>query len=259
MQTSKFKIHAKLYLSEFIGTGLLVLIGLSIVIFNWGEGSITARYIPSAPARRLLSGFLFGCTGCIISLSPVGKISGAHINPAVSYAFWLRGKMRTKVMLGYVISQMLGAVAGCLPLLFWGKQGASVNYGNTIPGQAGVFAAYAGETITTMMLIIVVFFFVGNKALRNYTPYAMPLLYCLMVWAEAPLSGCSTNPARSFGPAVISNVYTAFWLYIAAPLTGVLIVVAIFKWLRLRHYSFIEAARMAYHDRQSPKALMSKQ
>lgn len=90
----------KLFLAEFIGTALLLAVGLSAVILNWGEGSFVAGLLPSAPLRRLLTGFMFGSTGCLITLSPVGKISGAHINPAVSLAFWMRGKMKTKALVG---------------------------------------------------------------------------------------------------------------------------------------------------------------
>ena len=163
----------KLFASEFIGTGLLLTIGLSAVIFDFGTGSIMQQLIPSVPLRRLLTGFLFGSTGCLITLSPVGRISGAHINPMVSIAFWMRGKMKNFALVGYIISQMLGAVVGCIPLLLWYKEGKSVNYGNTVPGKAGILAAFTGEMITTACLILVIFTFVGSKKtaqLHHRTP-----------------------------------------------------------------------------------------
>lgn len=238
-----------------IGTALLLSVGLSIVIFNWGEGSAMIKFIPSEPERRALTGFLFGCTGCLVTLSPVGKISGAHINPAVSIAFWLKGKMKTKAMAGYIISQMTGSVIGCLPLLLWGNQGKSIAYANTIPIEGNIAGAFWGEVLTTACLIIVLFVFVGSRRLRNYTPFTMPFLYGFMVWMEAPLSGCSTNPARSFGPAVVSGVFTGYWLYWIAPLTGVLIVVGLFRILRLYRYYRIEAARVSYHNSHTHESL----
>src|SRR6516225_7360463 len=110
----KKSIEARLLISEAVGTGCLLFFGLSIVIFNWGEGSPVASWIPSEGLRRLVTGFLFGLIGCLVTLSPVGKISGAHINPVVSMAFWLRGKMRASTMIGYILSQMIGAIIGCL-------------------------------------------------------------------------------------------------------------------------------------------------
>ena len=244
-----------LLLSEFIGTALLLLIGLSVVIFFWGEGSAMTHLIPNESLRRAVTGFFFGFTGCLISLSPVGRISGAHINPVVSFAFWLRGKMKTKAMIGYITSQMLGAVAGSCFLLLWGEQGKSISYGNTVPGSGGMMAAFYGELFTTAGLITVLFLFAGRKSLRHFTPYSIPFLYCVMVCVESPLSGCSTNPARSFGPAVVIGVYTGYWLYWLAPVCGTLLVVVIFKLLRLHHYYRLETARVSYHNSPTPESI----
>ena len=222
----------KAYLSEFVGTALLVLVGLSMVIFINGKGSPVLKIIPDAGLRRAISGFLFGTTGCLITISPVGKISGAHINPMVSIAFWLRGNMQFKNLAGFVAAQMAGAALGCLPLLLWGKQGLSMDYGATIP--IGISAAFIGEIWTTFVLIAVILFFTSHERLKNFTPFMMPVIYCIMVFIEAPVSGTSTNPARSFGPAVVSNVWSGYWLYWVAPLIGMLIAVLVFNvgWLQ---------------------------
>jgi aquaporin Z len=247
--------NIKLYLSEFVGTALLLTVGLSFVIFNWGDGTIMDRWIPDQGLRRAITGFLFGTTGCLITLSPVGKISGAHINPAVSFGFWLCGKMTNSAFAGFVIAQLLGAVVGSIPLLLWGQQGNSINYGNTVPGQDGIVPAFIGEMLTTACLIILLYFFVGNKRLRAYTPYTIPLLYSFMVWAESPLSGCSTNPARSLGPAVISGVYNGSWLYLIAPICGVLLVLGLVKLFSIKWHWHIGAARLSYHDHPTPEAI----
>jgi len=222
----------KAYLSELMGTALLVLVGLSVVIFINGKGSPIIKLIPDPGTRRAISGFLFGTTGCLIAVSTVGKISGAHINPIVSIAFWLRKTMQFKNMLGYVIAQMAGAAIGCLPLLFWGGQGRSVEFGATIPLQ--IHAAFIGEIWTTFCLIAVILFFTSHDKIKNFTPFMMPIIYCAMVYVEAPLSGTSTNPARSFGPAVVSMVWTGYWLYWLAPITGMLLAVLLFNvgWLK---------------------------
>jgi aquaporin Z len=228
-----------IYLSECIGTALLVAVGLSIVIFNNGDGSPIRTWIPDAGARRALTGFLFGVTGCGITLSPVGRISGAHINPIVSIAFWLRKRMFTRHMLGYILAQLVGAVIGGLPLLLWGRQGASVGYGNTVPVTGEIPAAFAGETVTSFLLIAGIFIFTGHRKLRRFTPFLMPPLYCVMVFAEGALSGTSTNPARSLGPAVISHIWTAWWLYWLAPLAGTFLAVWLFNRPALRYWKVL--------------------
>lgn len=222
----------KAFLSEFVGTALLVLVGLSAVIFINGKGSPILNLIPNDGTRRAITGFLFGTTGCLITLSPVGKISGAHINPMVSIAFWLRKNMQFKNMAGFVIAQMAGAAIGCLPLLFWGEQGKSIQYGATVPPQ--IDTAFIGEIWTTFVLIVVILFFTSNDKIKNFTPFTMPIIYCIMVFVEAPVSGTSTNPARSFGPAIISTVWNGYWLYWIAPIIGMLIAVLVFNvgWLK---------------------------
>jgi aquaporin Z len=117
------------YLSEFIGTAALVLVGLSLVILMFGAGSPVAGLIPGEGLRRLLTGFLFGTTGACIALSPVGKESGAHINPAVTLAFRLMGKLDLRTTLGYIGAQLAGAVVGAVSFLLWGVMGRSVAFG----------------------------------------------------------------------------------------------------------------------------------
>ncbi len=82
--------------AEFVGTALLVLVGLSLVILMFGAGSPVARAVPDEGLRRLITGFLFGTTGALIALSPVGRESGAHINPVVTLGFWLMGKLDSR-------------------------------------------------------------------------------------------------------------------------------------------------------------------
>src|SRR5512137_558596 len=122
-------------LAELIGTALLVLVGLSLVIFMFGTGSPMARLLPNEALRRLITGFFFGTTGALIALSPVGKESGAHINPVVTIGFWLFGKIELRLVCGYIVAQLTGACLGCLPLLAWGEMGQSVAFGATLPGQ----------------------------------------------------------------------------------------------------------------------------
>ncbi|HTV61180.1 MAG TPA: aquaporin [Verrucomicrobiae bacterium] len=228
------KVPWPTYVSEFVGTALLIIMGLSFVIFDFGSGSPVVALLPDPGTRRAITGFFFGATGALIAVSPVGKISGAHINPVVTLAFHLKGKMALRDTIAYIVAQFAGAVAGAVPLWCWGPMGRSVNYGVTVPGPGdSVWAALCGEAVTTIGLIVGLFVFLGHKKLRQFTPLLFPFLYSLMVYLEAPLSGTSTNPARSVGPAVVADVWTAWWIYFVGPLAGMLIGIALheFTWL----------------------------
>ncbi len=237
--------------AELIGTALLVGVGLSIVILDFGQGSPMIQLVPSEGGRRLITGFLFGTTGALIAISPLGKESGAHINPAVTLAFWLMGKLSARIALGYTFAQLIGAVAGALPLLAWGTMGRSIAFGATLPGAAyGTGWALLGETATTFSLVSGLFFFLQHHRLRVYTPALFPFLYATLVFLEANISGTSTNPARSFGPAVISGEWHGWWVYWLGPLLGTLLGVAVYR-LTARYWSTIEVAKLYHfaHDR----------
>jgi glycerol uptake facilitator-like aquaporin len=144
----------RIFLSELVGTAVLLLVGLSLVIFMFGAGSPMERIAPSLVLRQTITGFLFGCVGATIALSSVGKESGAHINPAVTLGFWLMHKLDARTAVGYVFAQLIGACVGCLPLLAWGSMGRSVNFGPTVPGEGyTTWTVLMGEAITTFGLV----------------------------------------------------------------------------------------------------------
>jgi aquaporin Z len=240
------KIPWQTYLSELIGTALLVGIGLSVVIFDFGTGSPVAAILPDAGIRRLITGFLFGATGAAIAYSRVGRVSGAHINPVVTLAFCIKGKFSSRDTIGYILAQFAGAIAGSILLLLWGWEGRSVNFGGTTPGTGyTIWDALAGEIITTICLMVGLFTFLGHRKLRHYTPLLFPFLYAIMVYLEAPVSGASTNPARSLGPSVVSGVWSGWWIYFIGPLIGMFIGVAIHRFSGLKRFE-VEIAKI-YH------------
>jgi aquaporin Z len=235
----------RIFFSELIGTALLVLVGLSFVIFMFGSGSPMARILPSEGLRRLITGFLFGTTGALIALSPVGKESGAHINPIVSFGFRLMGRLSLKLTLVYVIAQLAGAIVGCVPLLLWGSMGKSVEFGATWPGQRySTTEAFLGELVTTFVMISLLTRFLAYRKIRPFTPALFPPLYSFMVWAEAPISGTSTNPARSLGPSVISGQWQGWWIYWIGPMLGTLLALMAFSYLAKQ----IEVAKLYHFD-----------
>lgn len=246
MNGEKFKLFPwRLFFSELIGTALLVLVGLSVVILMFGTGSVMAHLIPDEGLRRLITGFLFGTTGASIALSPIGKISGAHINPVVTLAFRLMGKLDRRTTVGYLVAQLVGAVVGSLPLLLWGAMGKSIAFGATWPGPGvALSTALLGEVVTTFTMVTLLAVFLAFRNIRPFTPFIFPPLYAIMVWLESPLSGTSTNPARTLGPAVISGEWQDWWIYWWGPIAGMFLAVLVCSFLAKR----IEVAKLYYFD-----------
>src|SRR3954469_5776698 len=98
--------------AELVGTALLLVTGLSIVIFMFGSGGPMEQYVPSVKLRQIITGFLFGGTGALIAISALGRESGAHINPVVTMTFWLFNKIKWNIAIIYVLAQLIGAVIG---------------------------------------------------------------------------------------------------------------------------------------------------
>ena len=239
------------FLAEFIGTGVLLLAGLSLVIAMYGAGSPIAARIPDMHTRMIISGFIFGAIGGSIALSNVGKVSGAHINPVVTLGFWLMGKITTPVAIGYVVAQLAGAIVGCLPLLLWGAMGQSIDFASTVPGTGySTTAALIGEVVTTFGLVSALCIFIGYRPFRRFTPAMIPFLYAFMVPLEAPISGTSTNPARSLGPAVISGQWDGWWIYWLGPLLGMVVAILFFSFLGLK----VEQAKLYHFESDDRKA-----
>jgi aquaporin Z len=211
----------RLFLCELSGTAALVLVGLSVVIGMFGSGSPMTQLMPDEGLRKLITGFLFGTTGASIALSLVGKESGAHINPAVTMVFWLFHKLDRRTAIIYVLGQLVGGVLGSLPLLAFGARGRSIAFGATLPGAGySTQAVLLGEVVTTFAMVSLLLIFIGFRRLRPFTPGIFPPLYAIMVYFEAAISGTSTNPARSLGPALISGQWDGWWIYWVGPLLG---------------------------------------
>jgi len=248
--------HWRLYAAEFLGTALLVAVGGSFVILDFAAKSPVPHLLPSPALRRALTGCLFGSTGAAIALSPIGRESGAHINPVVTLAFVLRGSLHRGVAGGYIASQMLGGVVGALGLLLFGPLGRSVHWAATTVGPGGPVPALLGETGATALLILGIFVFVGSKRLRPYTPALFPVLYAVLVLVEAPLSGTSTNPARSLGPDVAGQFWRGWWVDVAGPLLGMDLALLALRLPTLRRFK--EEVAKLYHFHWNPHGLLAR-
>ena len=235
----------RLFLCELCGTAVLVMAGLSVVIGMFGSGSPMTHLIPSESLRKLITGFLFGTIGASIALSLAGKESGAHINPSVTMVFWLFRKLDGRTAVVYLLGQLAGGIIGALPLLAFGARGRSVAFGATLPGAGySTLAVLLGEIATTFTMVSLLCVFIGFRHLRPFTPAIFPPLYAMMVFLEASISGTSTNPARSLGPALVSGQWRGWWIYWVGPLLGALLASLVCSFLAKR----ITVAKLYYFD-----------
>ncbi|GHO71309.1 hypothetical protein KSC_102010 [Ktedonobacter sp. SOSP1-52] len=200
------RLHWPEYGSELLGTTFLVFIVLSVVTLMFGSGSPLATVLPNRSARRLMTGLILAASGPLVAISPLGKLSGAHLNPALSLAFWLQGKMHPHDLVGYLASQLLGAVLGAgVAVLIWKERVASVHNGITAPGMGyPIWSVFLIEMGLTCLLVLAIFLFLSSHRLMHWTPFMTWLLVAFFYWLVAPISGSSLNPARSFGPALVS-------------------------------------------------------
>ena len=200
--------------SELFGTFLLVLVAAGGGLLH-ATGQISLASAVVAPGLMVMAIILF-----------MGAVSGAHLNPAVSLAFAMRGDFPWVRVPGYIIVQLLGATLACLFLLaVFGDVG---NLGATLPGPGYEnWQALLMEVALTAALVSVI---LGTaSAAQNVGAIAAlgvgGYIALAGLWS-APVSGTSMNPARSFGPALVGTDFSSYWVYVVGPLAGALIAVA---------------------------------
>jgi aquaporin Z len=228
-------LHWAEYTAELVGTTFNIFVGLSAIVFNFGQGLPMEHLIPDRSIRLLITGLIFSGSGALFAISPLGKLSGGHISPSVTLAFWAHGKMHIQDAVGYIIAQFMGAILGAILLvLLWGKYAATVYNGMTLPGVGyALWFVFLAEVFITFLLVLSIFLFVSNPRLMRWTPLMVWLLITAIVWLEAPISGTSLNPARSIGPAFVTGLWRDQWLYCIAPPLGALLAVAMFRRLSM--------------------------
>lgn len=206
------------YFAELFGTFLLVFIGTGAIIFDKQIHSIGDIGIALA----------FGMAVCLAILL-FGKISGAHINPAVSIALAFSGSLKLQKLSGYLIMQLLGALLASWFLFLIFPEDELL--GATIPS-ISVLNAFLWEFFLTFMLMLGIFVCANtSKLLKTLLPYIIGFIVFLEAYLAGPLTGASMNPARSIAPLLFSSNAHLIWLYTLAPITGALF--AFFVWRKM--------------------------
>ncbi|HEY9639987.1 MAG TPA: aquaporin [Coleofasciculaceae cyanobacterium] len=229
-----FKHHWPEYLMEAAELGIFMIsAGVFTVLFEYPNSPVH-QTITNGDLRRLLIGIAMGLTAIALIYSPWGKQSGAHMNPAVTLTFYRLGKVKRQDALFYILFQGLGGLAGVylVAVLFNAAFTQSpVSYIVTVPGRLGWLGALCGELVIAFIMMMVVLLSSNNKKLSRYTGLFAGCLVMLYVTFEAPLSGFGMNPARSFASAFPAQNWTAFWLYVVAPLSGMFSASALYQTL----------------------------
>ena len=218
--------HWPEYLIEAACIGFFMISACGFTVLLSHPSSPVAKEIHSEFLRRGLMGMAMGSTAIAIIFSPLGKRSGAHINPAVTLTYLRLGKVNPSDAAFYTLFQFLGAIVGVLvasKLMGDLLAHQAVNYAVTIPGTSSLFQPFLAELLISFLLMTVILTVSNHKRLGRWTGLFAGLLIATYITCEAPISGMSMNPARSLGSAVGARVWTALWIYFTAPPLGMLL------------------------------------
>ncbi len=224
----------KKFLAEGIGTMFLVILACGSAVLAG----------PSIGGLGI--GLCFGLVLLCLCYC-IGNISGCHVNPAVSFAMFISGRMSAKDFVGYVIAQLIGATIGAGFLYCLTEMGAGFNYGGTT-AQSGSFLAtnvlqpgatpmmaLLTEGLLTFFFVLIVLGATSADAFKKFGGLAIGLALGLVNIVGIPVDNCSVNPARSFGPAVFDpTAWGDFWIMIVGPLVGAVIAAIAWKALAVK-------------------------
>jgi len=215
----------KKYAAEGLGT-------FALVLFGCGAAAI-AGVSATGPSGLGLLGISFAFGLAVVAMAyAIGPISGCHINPAISVAMTIAGKLSAKDLVGYVIAQCIGAIAGAGVLYLIASGGAgfemvewglgSNGWGEGYLGNYSMQSAFIAELVFTFLFLMVIFGTTAKNASPAMAGLAIGISLALIHFVAIPITGTSVNPARSLGPALFAGgmAMQQLWLFIVAPVAG---------------------------------------
>lgn len=224
---------SKKYTAEFLGTLVLVLIGCGSAV------------IAGTQITFLGISFAFGLA-VLVMVYAIGSISGCHINPAITVAMLVAGKISAKESAGYIIAQCLGAIAGAGILLMIAKgfPGYSVEvnglgqngFGDYSPMKYSLESGLISEIVMTFVFLMVIFGSTSENAPKGFAGIAIGLALVMIHLVSIPITGTSVNPARSLGPAVFvgGNALSQLWMFCIGPFIGGILAALVWKTLSVK-------------------------
>jgi aquaporin Z len=242
------KHHWPEYLMEAVELGLFMISACVFVVLLEHPASPVRQAISDPVPRRVLIGIAMGLTAISLIYSPWGQRSGAHFNPSVTLTFLWLGKVERWDAFFSILAQFVGGLTGIsVATLMLGNLVAtpSVQYAVTVPGMSGVGIAFLAEGVISFILMSMVLRVSNTQHLARFTGVFAGMLVATYISVEAPLSGMSMNPARTFASAFPARVWTAWWIYFTAPPLGMLLAAELY--LRLKGAQRVICAKL-HHD-----------
>ena len=240
--------HWPEYLCEAAELGLFMISAGLFTILLWHPSSPVPGIIPSETTRRMLTGIAMGSTAIALIFSPLGKRSGAHFNPAVTLTFWRLGKVKNWDAMFYIIAQFVGGILGVSAVALFVREALShptVHYAATLPGPQGMIVAFVAEFAIAFVLMSVVLRVSNTPRIARYTGLFAGVLVATYITLEAPFSGMSMNPARTFGSAFVGHLWTGLWIYFTAPVLAMQLAATLY----LRGKGVVYCAKYHHYNR----------
>lgn len=231
--------HWRTYLIEAWALGMFMISAVFFTNLLENKNFLIDTPIALAWLRRLLMGIAMGSTAILIIYSPWGKRSGAHMNPAVTLSNLLLNRIKWEDAVWYIIAQFMGGALGVL-LFSWfvTTYGAipEVNYAATVPPPNGLILAFVLELLMSFLLFYLVLSLSNHVKLAPFTGFFVGAIIVVYITLEAPYSGMSMNPARTFASAFSGQIWTAWYIYFIAPVLGMGLAASLYRWdYRRRH------------------------
>lgn len=226
------KQNWKVYSMEAVCLGLFMISASLFGTLLEYPGSFVRQALPNDFIRLVLMGITMGITATLINYSPMGKLSGAHMNPAVTFTFFRLHKIKLTDAIFYCVFQCTGGVLAVVIMrIVLGNAfaDAHVNYVITVPGKFGNLVAFGLEVVIAFFMMTMVLVTSNKPKLSKYTGAIAGIFVMTYVIISAPISGFSMNPARTIASAVPAMQFHAFWIYMTAPFIGMFGAAAFYK------------------------------
>jgi aquaporin Z len=248
---SALRVHWPEYLIEAAALGTFMVSACFFTVVLEYPASPVRQAIASDFLRRALTGLAMGLTAIMIIYSPWGKRSGAHLNPSITLTFLRLRKVAPWDALFYIAAQFVGGIVGvgiAALALRSSLSHPATRYAVTVPANGGPAVAFIAELIISFALMTVVLNATNTQRFARYAGLFAGALVATYITLEAPFSGMSMNPARTFGSAFHAHIWTSLWVYFTAPILGMLIASELY--IRTRGSQAVICAKLHHQNNQ---------